>query len=137
MVSVKMTEIINQQRKIKIETKDFQTFLETAIKQIAADKTCTVAFISDNKMRELNRDFAGFSRRKMVKKVGLASMIALSIVSSVVAPSAILVASCFTSGNPAPGIISDCSGSVSGCIEFVTLTTVGNAVVCRLKPAAK
>ncbi len=54
-----MPEIINQQRKIKIETQSFQTFAETAIEQIANGKTCTIAFISDKKMRELNRDFRG------------------------------------------------------------------------------
>jgi len=54
-----MAEIINQQRKIKIETKIFQTFAETAIEQIANSKTATIAFISDKKMSELNRDFRG------------------------------------------------------------------------------
>lgn len=51
-------------------------------------------------LNELNRDglfenadeledyFAGMSRRKMIKKVGLASMIALPLISSVVAPNA-------------------------------------------------
>ena len=54
-----MTEIINQQRKIKIETQPFQSFAEKAIQLIAEGKNATIAFISDRKMRELNRDFRG------------------------------------------------------------------------------
>lgn len=52
-----MVEIINQQRKIKVETQSFQVFAETAIEQIANGKTCTIAFVSDKKMAELNGDF--------------------------------------------------------------------------------
>lgn len=42
---------------------------------------------------ELTNHFAGMSRREVVKKVGLASMVALPIVSSVIAPSAAMAAS--------------------------------------------
>lgn len=51
----------------------------------------------------LNHHFAGFSRREMVKKVGLASMIALPLVSSVIAP----MATNAQSGCLPPGTISD------------------------------
>jgi probable rRNA maturation factor len=54
-----MTEIINQQRKIKIETKVFHEFAQAAIEQIADGKHATIAFVSDKKMKELNRDFRG------------------------------------------------------------------------------
>lgn len=60
--------------------------------------------------------FAGMSRREMVKKVGLASMIALPIISSVIAPLAVSAASICTlvaSGNPIPGVM--CVGDVSFC----------------------
>ena len=52
-----MAEIINQQRKIKIETEVFRTFTENALRQIAVGKTATIAFVSDKNMAELNRDF--------------------------------------------------------------------------------
>jgi len=54
-----MTEIINNQRKIKLDRQIFQTFAESAIKQIheAENKTATIAFVSDRKMRELNNEF--------------------------------------------------------------------------------
>ena len=54
-----MTEIINQQRKIKLEVEVFQVFADNAIGQIANEKSCTIAFVSDTKMRGLNRDFRG------------------------------------------------------------------------------
>lgn len=54
-----MIEIINQQQQIEVETHSFQLFAENAIQQIADGKTATIAFISDKKMAELNRDFRG------------------------------------------------------------------------------
>lgn len=58
-----MAEIINSQRKIKIDTEDFRAFAENAVKAVkeAKGKSATVAFVSDRKMRELNRDFRGKS----------------------------------------------------------------------------
>lgn len=54
-----MPEIINQQRKIKIETADFQQFAEKAISTVkeAKGKELTVAFVSDRKIKELNKIF--------------------------------------------------------------------------------
>jgi len=56
-----MTEIINNQRKIKLDWQIFQTFAESAIREIseAENKTATIAFVSDRKMRELNNEFRG------------------------------------------------------------------------------
>lgn len=56
-----MTEIINNQRKIKLDWQIFQTFAENAIKQIeeTEQKSATIAFVSDRKMRELNNEFRG------------------------------------------------------------------------------
>lgn len=56
-----MSEVVNSQRKIKIETKDFQVFVEQAIKIVpeARTKSATIAFVSDRKMRELNKTFRG------------------------------------------------------------------------------
>lgn len=56
-----MSEVINSQRKIKIETEDFQGFAEQAIEIVpeAKGNSATIAFISDWKMRELNKTFRG------------------------------------------------------------------------------
>lgn len=56
-----MTEIINNQRKIKLDPEIFQDFAEEAIGGIAetANKNVTIAFVSDRRMRELNNEFRG------------------------------------------------------------------------------
>ena len=56
-----MPEIINNQRKIKLDWQIFQIFAEKAISQIdeAENKSATIAFVSDRKMRELNKTFRG------------------------------------------------------------------------------
>jgi probable rRNA maturation factor len=56
-----MLEVINNQRKIKINKFFFQTFAEAALKKIGETegKDFTVAFVSDRKMRELNNNFRG------------------------------------------------------------------------------
>ena len=56
-----MIEIINNQRKIKISTEDFQESAERIFESVseAEGKTATVAFVSDRKMRELNKLFRG------------------------------------------------------------------------------
>lgn len=54
-----MIEIINQQTKIKIETRQFKSFADSILSEIANGKTITVAFISDKKMAELNNQFRG------------------------------------------------------------------------------
>lgn len=54
-----MIEIVNQQRKIKLETSDYQTFAETAVDAIneARGKELSIAFVSDRKIKELNKIF--------------------------------------------------------------------------------
>lgn len=56
-----MSEIINQQRKIKISIEPFQIFTEKAVETIpeTLKKSATVAFVSDRKIRELNKTFRG------------------------------------------------------------------------------
>ncbi len=56
-----MPEVINNQRKIKINNKVFQTFAKAALEKIGETegKDFTVAFVSDRKMRELNNNFRG------------------------------------------------------------------------------
>ncbi|HMS40679.1 MAG TPA: rRNA maturation RNase YbeY [Pyrinomonadaceae bacterium] len=56
-----MTEIINNQCKLKLDLEIFQTFAEKAIENIeeTENKSTTIAFVSDRKMRELNKTFRG------------------------------------------------------------------------------
>ncbi len=56
-----MIEIVNRQRKVKIEAEIFQDFAGTAVTLIpeAIGKSVVIAFVSDRKMRELNGMFRG------------------------------------------------------------------------------
>ena len=54
-----MIEIVNNQRKIRISTKNFEEFAENAVRQISeiGEALVVIAFVSDKKMRRLNKDF--------------------------------------------------------------------------------
>lgn len=54
-----MTEILNQQRKIKIEVDELQSFTEKAVNSVkeAHGKEFSVAFVSDKRIKELNKIF--------------------------------------------------------------------------------
>jgi probable rRNA maturation factor len=56
-----MSEIINRQRKIKLDRQSFGSFVETAVAEIpeTENKSAVIAFVSDKKMRELNKAFRG------------------------------------------------------------------------------
>ena len=56
-----MTEIINNQRKIQLDRQIFQTFAEKVLEIVdeAENKDVTIAFVSDRRMHELNKQFRG------------------------------------------------------------------------------
>jgi probable rRNA maturation factor len=56
-----MLEVVNNQRKFKLDSNIFHEFAERAIAEIAetGSKGATIAFVSDRKMRELNNNFRG------------------------------------------------------------------------------
>jgi probable rRNA maturation factor len=56
-----MIEIINNQRKIKLDKKTFLEFAENIVSEIeeTENKNVTIAFVSDRKMRELNKRYRG------------------------------------------------------------------------------
>jgi probable rRNA maturation factor len=56
-----MSQVINNQRKVEIDREAFQAFLEKVLGTIPgiSDRSATVAFISDRRMKELNNFFRG------------------------------------------------------------------------------
>jgi len=56
-----LIEVVNRQRKIKIDVKRWREFAGQATGGVdeAAGKSLTIAFVSDVKMRELNRFYRG------------------------------------------------------------------------------
>lgn len=58
-----MVEVVNRQRRLKVETEAWTTFAEKAIDAIGnRDSSATIAFVSDQKIRELNRQFRGIDK---------------------------------------------------------------------------
>lgn len=56
-----MIELVNRQRKIKINSQVFRNFADEALDSVkeAAGKKATIVFVSDRRMRELNGAFRG------------------------------------------------------------------------------
>jgi probable rRNA maturation factor len=56
-----MPEIINNQRKVRIDRRVFEDFAGGLLDSVTeiANRTFTVAFISDSRMKELNHSFRG------------------------------------------------------------------------------
>ena len=58
-----MIEAVNRQRKIKIDTRSWETFATRAIATIGhQESSATIAFVSDKTIRQLNRQFRGVDK---------------------------------------------------------------------------
>jgi probable rRNA maturation factor len=58
-----MIEAVNRQRKIRIETKPWESFAEKAAAAIGkSGASATIAFVSDQSIRRLNRQFRGVDK---------------------------------------------------------------------------
>jgi len=58
-----MIEVVNRQRKVRVDPKRWQTFSEKALKTIRTDpQDATIAFVSDRQIQELNRRFRGIDK---------------------------------------------------------------------------
>lgn len=58
-----MIEAVNRQRKIRIETKAWEAFAEKATAAIGQEgSSVTIAFVSDESIRRLNRQFRGVDK---------------------------------------------------------------------------
>ena len=58
-----MIEVVNRQRRRKIDTEKWRSFAAHALRAIGQEhQSATVAFISDRRMRELNRSFRGVDK---------------------------------------------------------------------------
>ena len=58
-----MVEVVNRQRRLKVDTEAWTTFALKALKAIGnSESSATVAFVSDSKIRQLNRQFRGIDK---------------------------------------------------------------------------
>lgn len=76
---------------------------------------------------QLEIDLSGLSRRQMIRKVGLASMIALPVISSIIAPNAVMAASgCVNPNRAAPGTFLGGAAGAGTCNTPVNGNIAGN-----------
>jgi probable rRNA maturation factor len=53
-----MVEVVNRQRRLKLDTMAWSTFADKALEAIGnSESSATIAFVSDKRIRELNRQF--------------------------------------------------------------------------------
>jgi len=58
-----MVEVVNRQRRLKVDTEAWTTFAAKALAAIRNSKSsATIAFVSDKRIRKLNRQFRGIGR---------------------------------------------------------------------------
>ena len=58
-----MVEVVNRQRRLKVDTEAWAKFAEKANDAIGnRDSSATIAFVSDQKIRQLNRQFRGIDK---------------------------------------------------------------------------
>jgi hypothetical protein len=82
--------------------------------------------------------FSGMSRREAIRKVGFASIIALPVISSLVAPTAAMAQSsgcgsavCVNSGGSCAGtVVGNCAGNIGVCATFCNVDPTYRAQCC-------
>jgi probable rRNA maturation factor len=58
-----MIEVVNRQRRLKVDTEAWSTFATKALEAIGnGESAATIAFVSDGRIRELNRQFRGVDK---------------------------------------------------------------------------
>ena len=58
-----MIEVVNRQRRFKVDTEAWTTFATKALAAIGKDEaSATIAFVSDKRIRELNRQFRSIDK---------------------------------------------------------------------------
>ena len=58
-----MIEVVNRQRRLQIDTRPWANFATKALAAIGkSESSATIAFVSDKKIRELNRQFRGVDK---------------------------------------------------------------------------
>jgi probable rRNA maturation factor len=58
-----MVEVVNRQRRLQLDTEAWSSFASNALNLIGKkDSSATIAFVSDKRIRELNRQFRGVDK---------------------------------------------------------------------------
>lgn len=112
----------------KLKSPISEDFVMLALEQLKRDNLLENA-------SEVSTDFGGLSRREVIRKVGFASLVALPVISSLVAPLAVQAASaCGGNCRCTNATVSSCNGSTAtvGGVSYVNcFTTSGNNSACN------
>ena len=58
-----MVEVVNRQRRLQLDTEAWSNFAASALNAIGkSEHSATIAFVSDKRIRELNRQFRGIDK---------------------------------------------------------------------------
>lgn len=110
---------------------------EVCSKKLKADVNAEMVWLALEKLRKENLlekesyiedSYNGLSRREVIRKIGFSSMIALPIISSLVAPTASSAASAICPSAPCrcPNTSTSCNGSTSGAFVNCRTNSGGN-----------
>lgn len=94
--------------------KEFNTWVGDDVVYLALDQLDKDQLLEKHVM--LPGEMAHVSRRELMRRVGLATVIALPVVASIIAPTAAQAVTCIASGQP-------CSPTVVCCSTLATCTT--------------
>ena len=62
-----MVEVVNRQRRLQLDTEAWSNFATKALNAIGkSESSATIAFVSDKRIRELNRQFRGIDKTTAV-----------------------------------------------------------------------
>ncbi len=95
--------------------KRLKTSVSEDLVWLALDQFNKDGLLDDGKM--VTDHFAGVSRRELIRKAGFASMIALPLVSSIIAPKAIAAQSTCPNPGCTPGCVAAGDDLCGGCIQ--------------------
>jgi hypothetical protein len=135
---------LNETSSIVYQACDGETSLDELI--LRSNFTSEIIFLALDELRrenlvetshEDNSPFKGMSRREAIRKVGFASMIVLPVISSLVAPTAVMaqsggcgVACVNPDGACAGTAVGNCAGNVGVCTTFCNFDPTYRAQCC-------
>jgi len=109
-----IADLVSVEAKSLVSTELVELCIEQLMRESLLDNNC-----------DLTTSLTGLSRREAVKRIGLSVAVALPIVASIAAPSAVEAQSCRAIGNIGP-----CDSAGAGCNDLMTVTVCPDASCC-------
>ena len=110
----KIADLVSVETKALVSTELVELCIEQLHRESLLDNNC-----------DLTTSLTGLSRREAIKRIGLSTAIALPIVASIAAPSAVQAQSCRANGDIGP-----CNSGDAGCNDLGAVTVCPDASCC-------